>query len=241
MGIRFACPNGHPLHVKADLAGKRGICPHCQAKFSIPLPERVSSSAQINGLGKGSGKGSGNGSENALASNIAPAAPSQVASPAPNAPTPMWYVRPAAGGQFGPAEDTLMQQWVAEGRVGAGDHLWRTGWPDWRRAAEAGEYFPQLAAAARSEVSVAPAASEQSPVPTSLALARYQQRKRRAAQGQMLAAIVLIFLALVLAGVLIYVVMITSSEEPAPEAPTTTAQPAAGLSSLDEGLRSNHA
>jgi hypothetical protein len=36
MGIRFQCPNGHPIHVKSFLAGKRGICPHCEAKFIIP-------------------------------------------------------------------------------------------------------------------------------------------------------------------------------------------------------------
>ncbi len=36
MGIRLKCPNGHQLHVKAFLAGKRGICPECNAKFTIP-------------------------------------------------------------------------------------------------------------------------------------------------------------------------------------------------------------
>jgi hypothetical protein len=36
MGIRFACPNGHKLNVKEHLAGKRGICPSCGAKFLIP-------------------------------------------------------------------------------------------------------------------------------------------------------------------------------------------------------------
>ncbi len=37
MGIRFYCPNGHKLNVKAFLAGKRGICPHCGASVLIPL------------------------------------------------------------------------------------------------------------------------------------------------------------------------------------------------------------
>jgi hypothetical protein len=36
MGIRFSCPNGHKLHVKSFLAGKRGVCPQCGAKFIIP-------------------------------------------------------------------------------------------------------------------------------------------------------------------------------------------------------------
>jgi hypothetical protein len=37
MGIRFRCPNGHKLHVKSFLAGKRGICPQCGVKLVIPL------------------------------------------------------------------------------------------------------------------------------------------------------------------------------------------------------------
>ncbi len=41
MGIRFACPNGHKLNVKEHLAGKRGICPSCGAKFLIPTPPPV--------------------------------------------------------------------------------------------------------------------------------------------------------------------------------------------------------
>jgi hypothetical protein len=36
MGIRVVCPNGHKLNVKSFLAGKRGVCPHCGAKFDIP-------------------------------------------------------------------------------------------------------------------------------------------------------------------------------------------------------------
>ncbi|MCA9102315.1 MAG: DUF4339 domain-containing protein [Planctomycetales bacterium] len=37
MGIRCQCPNGHTLNLKSHLAGKRGICPECKAKFVIPL------------------------------------------------------------------------------------------------------------------------------------------------------------------------------------------------------------
>ena len=39
MGIRFTCPSGHKLHVKTFLAGKRGVCPHCGAKFVIPTQQ----------------------------------------------------------------------------------------------------------------------------------------------------------------------------------------------------------
>lgn len=36
MGIRCSCPNGHKLHLKSFLAGKKGICPECDARFRIP-------------------------------------------------------------------------------------------------------------------------------------------------------------------------------------------------------------
>ena len=37
MGIRFFCPQGHKLNVKSFLAGKIGVCPHCDARVKIPL------------------------------------------------------------------------------------------------------------------------------------------------------------------------------------------------------------
>ncbi|MCI0334167.1 MAG: hypothetical protein L0228_13195 [Planctomycetes bacterium] len=43
MGIRFTCPNGHKLHVKAFLAGKRGVCPQCGARITIPEAEEPQS------------------------------------------------------------------------------------------------------------------------------------------------------------------------------------------------------
>lgn len=40
MGIRFSCPGcGRSLNVKAELAGKRGRCPHCQGKILIPTED----------------------------------------------------------------------------------------------------------------------------------------------------------------------------------------------------------
>jgi hypothetical protein len=54
MGIRFSCPNGHKLNVKNFLAGKRGVCPQCGAKFVIPMPteEPVEASPQPIGVGQ---------------------------------------------------------------------------------------------------------------------------------------------------------------------------------------------
>ena len=56
MGIRFQCENcQHKLNIKAHLAGKRGICPHCDARIRIPLestwePKRKASSGDEHAL-----------------------------------------------------------------------------------------------------------------------------------------------------------------------------------------------
>jgi hypothetical protein len=47
MGIRFYCPNGHKLHVKSFLAGKRGICPHCGVPVDIPYTSTRPSSKEL--------------------------------------------------------------------------------------------------------------------------------------------------------------------------------------------------
>jgi hypothetical protein len=57
-------------------------------------------------------------------------------------PDATWYVRPPSGGQYGPASNEILQQWIDEGRVASSALLWRDGWPQWREAAEA---FPELA------------------------------------------------------------------------------------------------
>lgn len=44
MGIRFFCPNGHKVHVKAFQAGQRGLCPQCGVSMDIPLQSTRSSS-----------------------------------------------------------------------------------------------------------------------------------------------------------------------------------------------------
>jgi hypothetical protein len=54
--------------------------------------------------------------------------------PLAEAPQAKWYVRPVAGGQFGPADAVLMRQWIGEGRVSADSLVWREGWPDWKKA-----------------------------------------------------------------------------------------------------------
>jgi len=282
MGIRFACPNGHPLHVKLDLAGKRGICPECQAKFIIPTP-KPGLVAQRTAQGGATPQQSGAPRPAAAPSTVAaaPAAsqssatpapapqpstgnPNAELPPAPPAPgtqppaetaapqqtstataVPVWYVRPATGGQFGPADDTLVRQWAADGRVGADAYVWRTGWPNWRLASEAKDYFPHLAPVTPQTPTLPSSPAEAAPTPTpagqdpnqytkttettpssadvALTTARYQRRKQRAASGQMLAAVTLIVLALTLAGVLLAVLYYNgrpSAEETTPASET---------------------
>ena len=52
MGIRFYCPQGHKLNVKSFLAGKVGICPHCDARVQIPLTSTRPSSKALQGKPK---------------------------------------------------------------------------------------------------------------------------------------------------------------------------------------------
>ncbi len=77
--------------------------------------------------------------------NVPPPSPSTTEPPDPiaEAPEMIWYVRPASGGQFGPAPGELMRSWLVEGRVSADSLVWREGWHDWQEAASV---FPKLRA-----------------------------------------------------------------------------------------------
>jgi hypothetical protein len=93
---------------------------------------------------------------------MAPTAPATTAAasapgmrdPIDEAPTAVWYVRPASGGQFGPAPGDTMRAWIDEGRVNATALVWRAGWPEWRSAAAT---FPKLAATVAAPWGAAPA------------------------------------------------------------------------------------
>jgi len=114
MGIRFLCPNGHKLHVKAELAGRKGACPTCGAKVIIP-----EESAPVQAAERG-----------AAVAESQPAAPG-------------WFVRGEDDEQYGPVTEAGLAEWVEDGRVGRDTWLWREGWPDWRQASDAlPEHFP---------------------------------------------------------------------------------------------------
>lgn len=128
MGIRFICPNGHKLNVKTFLAGKRGICPDCDAKFIVPLES--------------------GGRVEAIDENEPPATALETASPASTSSGTdlageVWHARTATGAQHGPATLSLLKSWIAEGKVDRDTWVWKTGWLDWQRASDV---FPELGA-----------------------------------------------------------------------------------------------
>jgi hypothetical protein len=133
MGVRFECPQGHKLHVKAHLAGQRGICPECGMRFIVPSFSggRVAEAP----AGDGSRGSSGYVSVAMESTATFDAALENVEASGDNSVA--WYVRPAAGGQFGPIDTAGFRQWVEEGRVGADAWIWRSGWADWRPGGEA--------------------------------------------------------------------------------------------------------
>jgi hypothetical protein len=162
MGIKFLCPNGHKLNVKSFLSGQRAICPKCGARLLVPTPEEAAAARAASGLMTAVSAGplpaggdtdvdlaspgtlSGSDSTTPTDSSAAPPAPVRRASAVDaiaEAPEAVWYVRPATGGQFGPAAAEVMRGWLNEGRVGASSLVWRAGWPEWRAAAAV---FPQL-------------------------------------------------------------------------------------------------
>jgi hypothetical protein len=78
----------------------------------------------------------------ATSTAAAAAIPAAAADPVSEAPHAVWYVRPASGGQFGPAAGDIMRRWISEGRVASDSLVWREGWPEWKSASS---IFPGLA------------------------------------------------------------------------------------------------
>lgn len=166
VGIRFACHAcGKPLNIKQELAGKRGVCPDCQVRFRIPLADSPTSeplesdSGSVNvspvPAGQASPDATGMATHRTVENQDAITAPVEGKSIASSvgetnansaasaevtaATTPesvSWYVRPPSGGQFGPASEEVLHQWLMEGRIVGESLLWRPGWEQWRAAHE---------------------------------------------------------------------------------------------------------
>lgn len=229
MGIKFHCPNGHKLNVKAFLAGKKGVCPKCGTKVRIPTESEPglldSDVEETEATQEGTAKSNGSGAVAApvMASPKAPAVSAAAApahaehvqetaasdDPIAEAPAAIWYVRPPTGGQYGPARGDIMRKWLSEGRVSSDSLVWREGWTDWQNA---GKLFPMLNAAGRHAAAqpATPAVSTTvplSPRSSQRAASRYEAKKR---DNSTLAISILVGLGLVclvLVAVLVYVLM----------------------------------
>lgn len=219
MGIRFYCPTGHKLNVKSFLAGKRGICPHCQSKFEIPSesdPKLLAGDSSrlmeaVAGLPNESGvdlsnipvvpadnsTSSSSATPTLAAANAASTVtvpPASHHDPIADAPHAIWYVRPPSGGQFGPATGDIMRTWIGEGRVPKDALVWREGWPEWQTASD---LFPGLAHSTVQAVPTSAASGGDFPqIVTEAAgeiqvAARVQHRKSRKSNNLIVGALII--------------------------------------------------
>ena len=136
---------------------------------------------------------------------------SQSKHPLDEDPDAKWYVRPATGGQFGPADSVTMKSWLGEGRVGADSLVWCEGWDDWKDASAV--FVDELSVAAtptENPSSSDPVGGPTSPAddgqeaPASNAAYRHQSRQRARTMGILL-IVGLEIVSIVLAVVLIMV------------------------------------
>lgn len=106
------------------------------------------------------------GLESTSPSTIAPPAQTLVPDRFREAPEAKWYVRPPAGGQYGPASLEDFEQWLSEKRVTHDSLIWREGWPEWLNAAKAlPELFTTESPASLMPAAPAPALAP-APTPT---------------------------------------------------------------------------
>jgi hypothetical protein len=225
MGIKFLCPNGHKLHVKSFLSGKKAICPKCGARVLVPAENQLAAVAhdQESASEDSSADLQVSDGEQTTGSSVTPAraepahASAVAADPMIEAPTAVWYVRPATGGQFGPASGEIMRAWLHEGRVGASSLVWRAGWPDWQPAASV---FPQLGALLPSPGVLAPVQpvlpvgssagmsgpnGTLPPVGADVPLAHGVRRRRKSQDANLIASGILVVVSIILVIVLVLV------------------------------------
>jgi hypothetical protein len=153
MGIVAFCPHGHRINVKASLAGKKGLCPTCGAKFRIP--------AAAGGEPPSAARGLPTARLLEMASDIVatlprvlsfdavqPAAepvfqpPPQPLAPPPPALHPVlaerpdleWCIAIPGGEPTEPLSADSMQAWLESGQVAGNEVVWRSDWPEWRPA-----------------------------------------------------------------------------------------------------------
>lgn len=161
MGIRFYCPNGHKLNVKDKLAGKRGVCPHCEVKLLIPLKSTRPSSREEREQQHLAANANGNPNDfdvfaddqgtaeiaisydesGQMTAATLSSTLGQLSTTAFDDPSVVWYVQLNDGQRFGPATLDIVRDWVNERRIAPNMLVWREGWQDW---VEARHVFPEI-------------------------------------------------------------------------------------------------
>ncbi|MEE2843564.1 MAG: hypothetical protein VX761_03560, partial [Planctomycetota bacterium] len=105
----------------------RGICPDCETRIRIPS-EPSTVSAQDEQAGK-----SYTVAEQA---EDKPRVPLSIKRCLSEKPDLNWYIRPAGGDEYGPADNNLLLAWVNENRIGPDTELRRDDWLKWKPACD---------------------------------------------------------------------------------------------------------
>ncbi len=174
------------MNVKDHLAGKKSRCPECDTRFRIPSEGESESIPIVDGSEDPNNKSpfrnppaSVAQAANAQAAN-APAQGANVASQAVASTATLtqiaanqstsattvqqsaWMVRPPSGGQYGPATQEMLVEWIRERRVTSDSLVWKEGWKEWLAASAA---FPELFPPPAPSVPPAPIPPAAVPIP----------------------------------------------------------------------------
>lgn len=157
------------------------------------------------------GKGRSN-MPNKSGKSPAPAGPSSPPPSPLDEPDVLWYVRPPAGGQYGPASSEVMRSWIDENRITPSTLLWRQGWSQWRSAQES---LPGLLptadpSAAQPAHAVTTAAADAAAVPEPVILfgqSGIGQDRSVRSQRRLVLIILLALISIALVGVLVFLAL----------------------------------
>jgi len=124
------------MNIKAALAGKKGVCPHCGAKFRIPpadsapppdlptarlLPLDAATTATL---------------PRAIEFDAPAAAPAPAQTPLhpvlAEQPDLLWCIAFPGGEPTPPMPAITMQAWLDSGQATGDEVVWRSDWPEWR-------------------------------------------------------------------------------------------------------------
>lgn len=154
MGIVAFCPSGHRVKVKDDLAGRKGVCPECQARFRIPLRSCTIPTARVLAIDAAAAASlpraiilpadhaflhADDGPENRPGRT--PPERAAVQDPVPpaaalhpllaEAPEAAWCIAVPGGTASTPLTASEMQAWLESDRATGTELVWRSDWADW--------------------------------------------------------------------------------------------------------------